>query len=119
MLTVYVYRKCSTCRAALDWLDSRGIRYQEKAIRETPPTVDELRAALAMTGGDIRKLFNTSGIDYRALGLKDKLPSMPLDEAFTLLAQNGNLVKRPFVIGPHVALTGFKPELWEKSLAAS
>lgn len=119
MLTAYVYRKCSTCRDALKWLDARGIPYEEKAIRETPPSQAELRAALTMTGGDVRKLFNTSGIDYRALGLKDKLSSMPQDEALALLSQNGNLVKRPFLIGPHIALTGFKPELWEKSLARS
>jgi arsenate reductase len=116
MLTVYLYQKCSTCRDALKWLDDHGIAHQTKAIRETPPTPAELKTALKLLGGDIRKLFNTSGMDYRALGMKDKLPAMSEDEAIELLSQNGNLVKRPFVLGNGVALTGFKPEIWKKTL---
>lgn len=116
MLTVYVYLKCSTCRDALKWLDDNGVAHQIKAIRETPPTPAELKAALKLLGGDIRKLFNTSGMDYRALGMKDKLPTMSEDDAIKLLSQNGNLVKRPFVIGNDVALTGFKQEIWKKTL---
>ncbi|RPJ33088.1 MAG: arsenate reductase family protein [Verrucomicrobiaceae bacterium] len=116
MLTVYVYQKCSTCRDALKWLDDHGVAHQTKAIRETPPSAAELKTALNLLGGDIRKLFNTSGMDYRALGMKDKLPAMSADEAIELLSQNGNLVKRPFVIGNGLALTGFKPEIWKKNL---
>jgi arsenate reductase len=116
MLTVYVYQKCSTCRDALKWLDDHGVAHQTKAIRETPPSAAELKTALKLLGGDIRKLFNTSGMDYRALGMKDKLPAMSADEAIELLSQNGNLVKRPFVIGNGLALTGFKPEIWKKNL---
>ena len=112
MLTVYVYQKCSTCRDAVKWLRARKIDYQEKAIRETPPSAAELKAVLAATGGDIRKLFNTSGVDYRELGMKDKLPRMSEAEALELLAANGNLVKRPILIGDGKALVGFKEAEW-------
>jgi arsenate reductase len=116
MLTVYIYQKCSTCRDALKWLDGHGIPYQMKAIRETPPGVAELKTALGLMDGQIRRLFNTSGIDYRALGIKDQLPAMSESEALALLSQNGNLVKRPFLIGDGIALAGFKAEVWEQTL---
>jgi arsenate reductase len=116
MLTVYVYQKCSTCRDALKWLNDHGIAHEVKAIRETPPTTAELKTAFKLHGGDIRKLFNSSGMDYRALGMKDKLPTLTETEAFDLLSKNGNLVKRPFLIGNGKALTGFKSEAWEKTL---
>jgi arsenate reductase (glutaredoxin) len=116
MLTIYTYQKCGTCREALKWLDARGISYQVKAIRETPPTVAELKMTLAAVGGDLRRLFNTSGIDYRELGMKDKLPEMSETEALELLATNGNLVKRPFVTGSGKALVGFKQAVWLQAL---
>jgi arsenate reductase len=116
MITVSIYQKCSTCRDAVKWLDEHGVAHQTKAIRETPPTPAELKSALKLLGGDIRKLFNTSGMDYRALGLKDRLPGMSEAQCIELLAQNGNLVKRPFVIGDGIALAGFKPEIWGKAL---
>lgn len=115
MLTVYVYQKCSTCRDAMKWLDSRGISYEAKAIRETPPTAGELKTALDAAGGDLRKIFNTSGMDYRALELKDRLPTMGETEAFELMAGNGNLVKRPFVLGGGKVLVGFKKPAWEST----
>lgn len=115
MLTVYTYQKCSTCRDALKWLDTRKIPHAVKAIRETPPSRDELKTALDELGGDMRKIFNTSGMDYRALGLKDSLSTMSEEEAFTLLAQNGNLVKRPFLIGDDQVLVGFKQPQWEEA----
>jgi len=116
MLTIYVCQKCSTCRDALKWLNEHGTAHEVKAIRETPPSPAELKTALKLHGGDIRKLFNTSGMDYRALGMKDKLPAMSEDDAIELLSQNGNLVKRPFVPGKDIALVGFKPETWKKTL---
>lgn len=116
MLKVYAYEKCSTCRNALKWLGTYGVPHTVKAIRESPPTPAELKSALKLLGGDIRKLFNTSGMDYRALGLKDKLPTMTEAEAITLLSTNGNLVKRPFLIGESKALTGFNADTWKKSL---
>ena len=119
MFKVYVYQKCSTCRDALKWLGDHGIPHTVMAIRETPPTHAELESALRLLGNDIRKLFNTSGMDYRALGMKDKLPAMTEAEAIDLLSKNGNLVKRPFLIGDGKALTGFKPDVWKKNLPAS
>ena len=116
MLTVYCYQNCSTCREALKWLADRGISHTVKAIRETPPTVRELRAALKAFDGDLRRLFNTSGMDYRAQGLKDQLPTMTESVAFELLSHNGNLVKRPFLVGDGKVLVGFKQAEWEKTL---
>ena len=116
MSVLYVYAKCSTCREALQWLASHHITFQVKAIRETPPSVAELKAALDFMGGDIRKLFNTSGLDYRALGLKDRLATMSEEESLQLLSQNGNLIKRPLLIGEGRALAGFKPEVWSQLL---
>lgn len=115
MISVYAYKGCDTCRKALKWLKERGIPHEVKAIRETPPTVAELKAAVAAVaavGGDLRPLFNTSGGDYRELSLKDKLPGMSAEEAVALLSKNGNLVKRPFVVGDGVVLAGFKEAEW-------
>lgn len=116
MLTVYGYEKCSTCRDAIKWLKARGIAHSVKAIRETPPSPAELKHALAAVGGDIRKLFNTSGVDYRALGIKDRLPAMSEEDALSLLSENGNLVKRPFLTGGGKSLVGFKADVWEQTL---
>ncbi len=114
MLKIYSYKVCSSCQAALKWLRSRGIAFVELPIRETPPTLPELRAMLKAQQGQIRLLFNTSGQDYRALGLKDTLPGMSEDEALKLLSKNGNLVKRPFVLDEErgIALTGFREAEW-------
>ncbi len=118
MLKAYVYQGCSTCRNAIKWLKSRQIDFKEVPIRETPPTMDELQAMLQSKDGDVRALFNTSGLDYRALGLKDTLPTMPQPEALKLLSKNGNLVKRPFVLEERkgVYLTGFKEAEWKAAL---
>lgn len=113
MLTVYTYAKCSTCRAATKWLRDRGLPFEERAIRETPPSSAELRRMLAARGGEIRRLFNTSGADYREQRLGEKLPGLSEAEALALLAGNGNLVKRPFALGDGVALTGFDEAAWE------
>lgn len=112
MLTVYAYRSCDTCRKALARLRERGVAYVERPIREQPPTAAELRRVLDAAGGDLRRLFNTSGQDYRAMGIAKRLPGMTPDEAFALIAANGNLCKRPVVIGPRLALVGFQPEAW-------
>jgi arsenate reductase len=117
-MKVYTYKNCSTCRDAVKWLRAAGISFDERPIRETPPTLDELRAMADANGGDLRALFNTSGQDYRALGLKDKLPKMSRDEALELLSQNGNLIKRPFLMDRErsIFLTGFREELWAEKL---
>lgn len=110
--TVYTLKQCSTCRDAVKWLRAHGIDFDEKAIRETPPTPEELRTVLAAHGGQIRRLCNTSGIEYRAHGLAQKLPGLSEAEALRLLAGNGSLVKRPFLVGGGVALVGFDPGAW-------
>jgi arsenate reductase len=117
MLTVYTLSQCSTCRDATKWLRAHGIKFVEKAIRETPPSVAELRMMLKHQHGELRRLFNSSGLEYRALGLKDKLPQMSEADALALLASNGSLVKRPFLLGPKVGLVGFNPAAWQQSLA--
>lgn len=119
MLKVYAYKGCSSCRNAIKWLREQGIDFEEKAIRETPPANNELEAMLSAKDGRLSALFNTSGQDYRALGLKDKLPAMQEKEALQLLAENGNLVKRPFVVDPEkkVYLLGFKPAEWEETFS--
>lgn len=112
VITVYIYDKCSTCRNALKWLDARDMQYQIRPIRETPPGTNELMAMLKAQDGNIRKLLNTSSKDYRELGIKDRLDSMKPEEVFALMQNNGNLVKRPFVIGDGIHLTGFQEAAW-------
>lgn len=117
MLRIYTYAGCDTCRHAVKYLQAGQIPFQEIPIRETPPTLAELRA-MRKARGDMRKLFNTAGADYRALGLSKKLPMMEEAEALHLLAKNGNLVKRPFLIGDNIHLTGFKKEEWETEVGS-
>jgi len=122
-LKLYIYAKCSTCRNAAKWLRDRGIVFTEHPIRETRPSPSELREMLAAYGGEseLRRIFNTSGMDYRAQGLAQKLPEMSVDQALALLGKNGNLIKRPFLIGEHagrsVALVGFKEPQWAAQLS--
>jgi arsenate reductase len=118
MLKVYTYQACSTCRDAIKWLKARRIEFDERAIRETPPSVSELQAMLAARKGNLRAIMNTSGMDYRALGLKDKLPGMSEAETLKLLSTNGNLVKRPFALdkAQGIYLTGFKEAEWKSAL---
>ena len=118
MVSVYAYKNCDTCRKALKWLGEHGVAHEVKAIRDTPPTAQELLVAVNAFKGDLRPLFNTSGTDYRELGLKDKLPKMSTEEAVSLLSGNGNLVKRPFLIGDGVVLVGFKEDEWKQALVS-
>jgi arsenate reductase len=116
-LTFYAHPKCSTCQRAREWLQKQGVVFAEKDIRTTPPSLAELRAMLKAQDGKLSRLANTSGIEYRALGLSAKLPAMTEDEALRVLAGNGMLVKRPFLIGPGVALVGFKEAMWSAALS--
>ncbi|HVU23233.1 MAG TPA: Spx/MgsR family RNA polymerase-binding regulatory protein [Opitutus sp.] len=116
MLKVYALGNCDSCRRALKWLRAQGIDFEERAIRETPPTRVELRMALAALGGERRKLFNTAGHDYRELKLGERIDAMSESEAISLLAANGNLVKRPLAIGGGVALAGFDEAKWRAAL---
>jgi len=113
MIKVYHYANCDTCRKALKYLNSRGTEFTPIPIRETPPSVAELELALATMGGDLGKLFNRSGQDYRSQNLKEKLPGMPKAEALKLLHSNGNLVKRPFLVGKKFAVAGFDEKVWD------
>jgi arsenate reductase len=114
-LRVYTYEKCDTCRKALRFLKERGVAHEVVPIREQPPTERELRTMLKHVG-ELRRLFNTSGLDYKALGLGQKLPTMTESDAIALLAKNGNLVKRPFVLGKDWGTTGFKEDEWAAKL---
>lgn len=113
-MKIYEYKGCSTCRNALKFLDSKKVPYTKIPIRETPPSITELRKALKFLNGDSKKLFNTSGQDYKALNLKEKLAAMTEEEKLKLLNSNGNLVKRPFVISSDLVLIGFKEDEWKK-----
>ena len=107
------YPPCSTCQKAKKWLDARGVAYTDRHIKENNPTYEELKAWYEMSGLPLKKFFNTSGLVYKSLGLKDKLPTMTEDEQLRLLATDGMLVKRPLVIGDDFVLTGFKEKDWE------
>lgn len=112
MIRIYEYKNCDTCRKALKYLDAKDIAYEKVPIREKPPTKEELRRMLGYVGS-VKKLFNTSGGDYKALQLKDKLPKLADQEALDLLASNGNLVKRPFVLAKNSGWVGFDPKAWD------
>ena len=117
----YGYRKCSTCRESLKWLAEKGISVVVREIRDTPPTPAELAVALRLLNGDRKKLLNTAGVEYRAMGLKDTIDSLSDAEIFSLIQQNGNLCKRPFLLdeSSHIALTGFDREQWHAALLAN
>ena len=110
------YPPCSTCKKAKKWLDDNGIQYTARHIKEENPSYEELREWLDKSGLPVKKFFNTSGMIYRDLGLKDKLPTMPQEEQLQLLATDGMLVKRPLVIGEDFVLTGFKEKEWAEKL---
>ena len=115
-MLVLVYRKCSTCQKALKWLDAHNVNYTERPIVEENPSYEELSKWYSMSGLPLKKFFNTSGILYKEMNLKDKLPSMTEDEMLKLLATNGKLVKRPLVVGDNFVLTGFNEAQWEETL---
>ena len=110
------YPKCTTCQKAQKWLEEKGVEYQFRDIKQEKPTEQELRQWHAMSGLPLKRFVNTSGLQYKALGLKDKLPSMSEDEQFALLATDGMLVKRPLLVGADFALPGFKPAEWQERL---
>ena len=110
------YPKCSTCQKAKAWLQERGVAFDERDIKQDNPTEQELRAWHEKSGLPLKRFFNTSGLQYKALGLKDKLPAMSEEEQLALLATDGMLVKRPLLIGEDFALPGFKEAEWESAL---
>ena len=110
------YPKCSTCQKAKAWLDQRGISYDLRDIKLNNPTAEELTAWYQKSGLPLKKFFNTSGLQYKALGLKDKLPEMSEADQLALLTTDGMLVKRPLLVGDDFVLTGFRPAEWEMKL---
>lgn len=113
------YPPCSTCKKARAWLDARGIRYTARHLVDDRPTVEELKAWHKQSGLPLKRFFNTSGLAYKSLGLKDKLPVMSEEEQYGLLAQNGMLVKRPLLVGEGFVFPGFREAEWERQLAGS
>ena len=110
------YAKCTTCQKAKKWLDSNGIEYKERPIKEQNPTVEELKSWHRMSGLLLKKFVNTSGLLYKDMQLKDKLPEMSEEEQYALLATDGMLVKRPLMIGGDFVLVGFREAEWEEKL---
>ena len=110
------YPRCSTCQKAKKFLEDRGLSFVLRDIKLQPPTAEELAAWQAKSGLPLKRFFNTSGLVYKNLGLKDKLPTMTEDEQIALLASDGMLVKRPLLVGDDFVLPGFKPTEWENAL---
>ena len=110
------YPKCSTCQKAKKWLEEKGVVFEERHIKEDKPSAEELRAWYKESGLPLKKFFNTSGLLYKELQLKDKLPAMSEEEQITLLATDGMLVKRPLLIGDGFVLVGFKEAEWAAAL---
>ena len=110
------YPSCTTCKKAKAWLLSKGLEFTARHIKEENPTAEELSLWQEKSGLELKKFFNTSGLVYKDLGLKDKLPTMSREEQLDLLASNGMLVKRPIVVTEDAVLVGFKEKDWEKLL---
>lgn len=110
------YPKCTTCRKAKKWLDEHQVDYEDRHIKEQAPTAEELKSWYKKNGLPLKKFFNTSGMLYKSMQLKDKLPDMNEEEQLALLATDGMLVKRPLIVKENGVLVGFKAAEWEKEL---
>ena len=110
------YPPCSTCQKAKKWLDEHGISYTDRHIKENNPSYEELKLWYEMSGLPLKKFFNTSGLLYKSLNLKEKLPTMTEDEQLQLLSTDGMLVKRPIVVNGNTVLVGFKDTQWQELL---
>ena len=115
-MLVLVYRKCSTCLKALKWLEENQVEFEERPIVEENPTYEELKQWYEKSGLPLKKFFNTSGLLYKEMKLKEKLPAMSEEEQLKLLSTNGMLVKRPLVVGEDFVLTGFKETQWAEKM---
>ncbi len=116
MITFICYPKCTTCKKAQAWLDQNGVEYTLRDIKEEKPTSQELEKWHGMSGQPLKKFFNTCGLLYKSMSLKDKLPSMSEEEMIQLLATDGMLVKRPLLVGDDFVLIGFKESVWTETL---
>lgn len=117
MLLFIQYPKCTTCQKAKKWLEDNHIEFTDRHIKEQNPTFDELKKWHEMSGLPLKKFFNTSGLLYKSMNLKDKLASMTGDEQLELLASDGMLVKRPLIVGDNFVLVGFRPDEWEAKIS--
>ena len=113
MVLFLEYPKCSTCIKAKKWLDEHGVQYEDRHIKENRPNEEELKAWIEKSSLLIKRFFNTSGMVYKSLELKERLPEMTDEEKIKILATDGMLVKRPLIIGDGGVLVGFKPAEWE------
>lgn len=116
MLTFICYPGCTTCKKAENWLKENNIDYTLRNIKEDKPSYDELKTWYELSSDKLRKFFNTSGLLYRSMSLKDKLPTMSEDEMLELLSTDGMLVKRPLLVGDDFVLIGFKEAQWQEKL---
>ena len=116
MLKFICYPKCTTCQKARKWLDDNNIKYEFRDIKEDNPRMEELKLWYSKSGLPLKKFFNTSGLLYKSMGLKDKLPAMSEEEQLSLLASDGMLVKRPVLVGEDFVLLGFKEAEWKEKL---
>ncbi len=114
--TILYYEKCSTCQKALKWLELKGIEYQKRPIKEKNPSREELKTWHDKSGLPLKRFFNTSGMLYREMELKDRLPHMSEEEQLTLLSTDGMLVKRPLLVSDKGVYPGFRENEWEKLL---
>lgn len=114
MIKFICYPKCTTCQKAKKWLDSYNVEYEVRDIKENNPTIEELTAWYKISGVPLKKFFNTSGLLYKSMGLKDKLATMSEEEQLKLLSTDGMLVKRPILIGDDFVLVGFKEAQWSE-----
>ena len=116
MIEFICYPKCTTCQKAKKWLDDNKIEYELRDIKEDNPSFEELSARYKTSGLPLKKFFNTSGLLYKSMELKDKLPNMSEEEQLKILATDGMLVKRPLIIGEDFVLVGFKESEWSEKL---
>lgn len=116
MLIFIEYPKCTTCKRAKAWLDEAGIEYTDRNIKDENPTIDDLREWYAKSKLPLKRFFNTSGMLYKQMSLKDKLPQMSEEEQLELLSTDGMLVKRPIIINDDTILVGFRQDEWEQKL---
>ena len=110
------YPRCTTCQKAKKWLDGQDAAYEARDIKEEPPSLEELREWVGRSGLPLKRFFNTSGLQYRALGLKDKLADMGEEEQLALLASDGMLVKRPLLVTEKTVIPGFREDSWREAL---
>ena len=116
MVKFICYPKCTTCQKAKKWLEDNGVEYEIRDIKADNPTLDELKKWYALSGLPLKKFFNTSGLLYKSMALKDKIPSMSENEMLSLLATDGMLVKRPLLVSDDFVLVGFKEAEWKVKL---